>query len=87
MNDTPSEEQVYTLDEVHSLIVPDGRCPQCGRPSEATEKQVFDDLRTQAAMANERRDVAESQARELEERADQLAAELKAVQAHLKDAS
>lgn len=61
------DESRYSIDELHLLRVPDGRCPHCGRPAEASEKKVFEDLRAATAKANGERDEAQSQQGELEE--------------------
>lgn len=76
-----SEEATYTIDELHRVTVPAGRCPHCGRPSEASEAKVFAQLREQAASANSERDEATGQARELEEERNLLAAQLNELRA------
>jgi len=70
------DESRYSIDELHLLQVPEGRCPHCGRPAEASEKKVFEELRETAAQANKDRDDAQAQARELEEQVNLSGAKL-----------
>lgn len=77
------QAQTFTLDQLHTIAVPDGRCPHCGRPAEASEKQVFEQLREGAATANGERDEAQVQQRELEEELNLVKAQLMETQERL----
>lgn len=66
------EPETFTIDELHLVRVPSGRCPTCGRPSNATEAKAFKELRDQAADANGKRERLEADANRLREERDQL---------------
>lgn len=65
-------DETFTLDDLHELRVPDGRCPHCGRPSSADEGKVFKELRDELASATGRADRAEKQVENLKEERDGL---------------
>jgi chromosome segregation ATPase len=66
----------YTLDEAYvhlqEIATNAGRCPHCGRRHSDDEAKLFDDLRDQAAKANDRADKLEAQAATLRDERDGL---------------
>jgi chromosome segregation ATPase len=81
----------YTIEEAYvhlqEIATNAGRCPHCGRRRSDDEAKLFDDLRDQAAKANDRADKLEAKLSGLKDENDSLKvrnADLRASNAELR---